>query len=184
VLPGKSGEGTAALADSREAHLFAEAGFLHYARRAYAADTGSELTIEVLTAKDEKAAYSLLTLLRSSKIVAGPPGDACSESDSGLIFARGAFWVRISGNSPADLRRRIALSVSNRIGARKSVRPTLVARFPQAGLNPDSMRYFLGPISLETYGTEIPGTRGVFGPETEIAQANYSLGALRECFRS
>ena len=172
----KSGDGAAALADSKEAPIFAEAGFLHYARRTYGTESGSELTIEILTAKDEKAAYSLLTLLRSSKILPGPPGDSYAESDSGLVFARGSYWVRIIGNSPGDLCRRIAISVSNRIGARKRAAAPLIARFPQAGLDPDSVRYFLGPISLGTYGTAIPGSGRVFGPEMEIAQAKYAQG--------
>ncbi len=176
VIPTRSGEGAAAIAVSQEAPIIAEAGFLHYARRTYATETGSDLTIEVLTAKDDKAAYSLLTLLRGSRIVSGPPGDAFAASEEGLTFSRGPFWVRIKGSAPADLYRRIALSVSNRIGTRKRALPSLLTHLPQTGLDPDSIRYFLGPISLETYGTAISGTKGVFGPETEIAQAKYSEG--------
>ncbi len=173
----KSGDGATALADNSEAPIFAEAGFLHYARRSYTTESGTELTIEVLTAKDEKAAYSLLTLLRSSKILPGPPGDSYAEGNSGLVFARGSYWVRIVGNSPVDLYHRIAISVSNRIGSRKRAAAALISRFPQAGLDPDSVRYFLGPIALGTYGTAILGSGRVFGPELEIAQANYAQGS-------
>ncbi len=173
----KSGEGRASLADRKEASVFAEVGFLHYVTRVYVTDAGSDLSIEVLTARDEKAAYSLLTLFRGSKINAGPPGDAFAAIDNGLIFAKGPFWVRIRGTSPADLYRRIAFSVSNRIGERNRAIPLLVTRLPQNGMEPESVRYFLGPISLESFGTDILGSHTVFGPEVEVAQAQYSHGA-------
>ncbi len=173
VIPGKSGEGIAALPDSEEAPILAEAGFLRYERRTYATESGSELSIEVLAGKDEKAAYSLLTIFRQSAIAPGPPGDAFAASAHGLIFARGRFWVRITGSAPPDLYRRIALSVSNRIGERKSSIPPLVTHLPQAGLEAGSVRYFLGPIALRSYGTRILDTATDFGPETEVAQANY-----------
>jgi len=172
----KSGDGLSSLPDGRESPIFAEAGFLHYARRVYVTDAGSELSIEILTAKDEKAAYSLLTLLRGSRTVPGPPGDEYAAIDGGLILVKGSFWVRIRGSSSADLYRRIALSISNRIGERAHAVPSLILRLPQSGLEPDSLRYFLGPISLESYGTGISGGHSAFGPEVEIAQAHYKQG--------
>jgi hypothetical protein len=172
----QSGEEGAIPVDAREASLFAEAGFLHYAKRVYVTDVGADLTIEVLTAKDEKSAYSLLTLLRESEIRPGPPGDSVAANDQGLMFSRGAFWVRVRGKVPADLHRRVALSVSNRIGPREKSIPLLISRFPKDGLDASSLRYFLGPIALGTYSVNILGSRPDFGPETEIAQARYSQG--------
>jgi hypothetical protein len=172
----QSGDEGAVPVDAREAPLFAEAGFLHYAKRTYITDTGTDLTIEVLTAKDEKSAYSLLTLLRDSDIRPGPPGAGFAANDNGLIFTRGAFCVRIRGRAPTDLYRRIATSVSNRIGAREKSIPSLVSRFPQGGLDSTTLRYFLGPIALDSYGVDILGARPNFGPEMEIAQARYSQG--------
>ncbi len=174
VFSEESGGNGAALAGVKEAPIFAEAGFLHYAKRTYLTDTGSNLSIEVLTAKDEKAAYSLLTLLRNANMAVGPPGDAFAAGDEGLIFAKGPFWVHIGGQAPADLFRRIAISVSNRIGAREHSIPALVSRLPQPGLDSNTVRYFLGPISVESYGSGILGTRLAMGPEMELAQARYS----------
>ena len=169
----KSAKDSAAIADVKEAPLFAEAGFLNYERRIYLTETGTDLAIEVLTARDQKAAYSLLTLLRNGDLAAGPPGDSFWAGNSSLIFAKGAFWTRIHGAGSPDLLRRIALSVSNRIGAREHSIPALVSRFPQGGLDSNTIRYFLGPISLESYGTEILEIRPALGPEMELAQARY-----------
>ena len=174
VFSEESGDNGAALAGLKEAPIFAEAGFLHYTKRTYVTDTGSNLSIEVLTARDEKAAYSLLTLLRDANISVGPPGDAFAASEKRLIFASGPFWVRIGGQAPADLFRRIAVSVSNRIGTREHSIPSLVSRLPQQGLDSSTVRYFLGPISVESYGSGIPRTRLAMGPEMELAQAQYS----------
>jgi len=161
--------------DAKEAPLFAEAGFLHYANRTYDTDTGTELTIEVLTAKDAKSAFSLLTLLRASAIKPGPPGDSFAEGGEGLVFVRGAFWVRVHGKVAPDLLRRIAVSVSNRIGVREKSTPSLVSRLPKEGLDADSLRYFLGPIALDSYGVSLLGSRPEIGQEMEIVQAHYNL---------
>jgi len=67
------------------------------------------------------------------------------------------------------------LSVSNRIGTREKSTPTLVTRLPKEGLDPSSLRYFLGPIALDSYGVSVLGSRPNFGREMEMAQARYDL---------
>lgn len=168
---------SAGLGGLKEAPIFAEAGFAQYWERTYLTDLGSDLSIEVIKARDERAAYSLFTLFRSDGITKGPPGDVFSAGGSSQVFAKGVFWVRVRGAVPPDLLRRIALSVGNRIGPQeRSSVPSLVSRFPQNGLETGTMRYFLGPMALEYFGSGILGTLPELGPEMEIAQARYAAG--------
>lgn len=155
--------------------LFADVGFEQYARRAYSLTTGGTLSIEVVTLKDSKAAYSLLTLLRKSSVAPGPPGEFYSEDGSSLIFARGYFLVRLQGETPLDVVKRVATSVSNRIGQRETALPSLIAHFPQNGYNPSSLRYFLGPRSYDAFSIAQSGSHLKFESGMEIAQARYAV---------
>src|SRR5436190_19820306 len=56
-----------ALAELPEGAFFAEVGFKRYASRIYETSPPGGLTVEVVNLKDEKAAYSLLTLMRSAQ---------------------------------------------------------------------------------------------------------------------
>ena len=152
--------------------ILAEAGCRHYARREYEASGGSVLSIEVATLKDPKASYSVLTLLRSSPVEKGPPGQFFAVAPGELLFAQGTRWVRIKG-AEADLCRRIAVSVSNRIGPRESSLPLLVKRVPPDGLEAASLRYFLGPESFRAYGEQPRGFQLVPTRDLEIVQARY-----------
>lgn len=164
----------------REGLLFAEVGFDKYARRVYSLGSHGNLSIEVLRLKDARAAYSLLTLLRKADISAGPPGAWFSTSRNSVIFARGDFWVRVQGDSgPEDLSRRIAVSVSNRIGNRESATPRLITHFPKTGYDPSSVRYYLGPKSYDAYASVIAGRHLKFESNMEVAQAQYAIENMR-----
>jgi hypothetical protein len=155
--------------------LFAEAGFRKYSRRVYSIPGGS-LSIEIVSFEDAKAAFSLLTLVSGSALVKGPPGDWVARDGGGLAFAQGSFWVRITGDSAGDLLRRVTVSVSNRIGAREPAQVSFVSRFPEEGLVPGSLRYFVGAEAFRTFGKPVAGSPLQFKPEMEVAQAEYSRG--------
>lgn len=174
VIPA-SGSLAAAPAGS-EAWIFDEVGYRRYERRSYETEGGGTLTIEVITGKDERSAYSLLTLLRDSELRPGPPGEFFAAGVDTLEFAKGNFWVRVQSSASTDLVRRVAISVGNRIGPRERTTPPLISHFPRNGLDASSARYFLGPRSFATYASKIPGLQLDFRPEMEIAQAAYALG--------
>ncbi len=163
-----------ALAELPEGAFFAEVGFKKYARRVYETSPPGGLTVEVVTLKDAKAAYSILTLLRSAQTAQGPPGDFGSFDRSNIIFSQANFLVRIQSGLPAEVSKRVALSVSNRIG-RKGPEPALVKHLPQTGYDPSSLRYCLGPHSLARYAASVAGHELKFQDEVELAQVRYNL---------
>jgi hypothetical protein len=157
--------------------VFAQAGFLRYLSRTYALAEGRSIVIEDLTLKDPRAAYSLITLLRQSDLMPGPPGDVYSLSDNTLLFARNGHFVRIeNGSSSADLSRRVAISISNRIGPGDLLQPALVAHFPAAGFESATLRYFLGPFATDAYAPVVSGKSLRSESEMDVAQADYIIG--------
>ncbi len=163
----------ASLARIRNGDLFADVGFEQYSKRSYAlADRGS-LTIEVVTLKDTKAAYSILTLLRNGNVAPGPPGEFYCDDGNDLSFVRGAYLVRLHAEARPDLLKRVGTSVSNRIGQRETSFPTLIGHFPKKGYDASSVRYFLGPKSYDSFSTA--AQRLKFESGMEVAQARYTV---------
>lgn len=159
---------------------FADVGFEKYARRVYSVGNSGSLTIEVVRLKDARAAYSLLSILRKADIVAGPPGNCFSTSADGLMFARGEYWVRVQGDSvPEDLSKRVAVSVSNRIGNRGTGTPQLISHFPKIGFAASSIRYYVGAKSYDSYASAVAGRHLKFESNMEVAQAQYALQDMK-----
>ncbi len=152
--------------------ILVEAGCRRYALREYEVIGGGLLSIEVATLKDPKASYSVLTLLRSSPVEEGPPGQFHASAPGEILFAQGNMWVRIK-SPDAGLGERIAVSVSNRIGPRESSLPGIIKRVPPEGLEAGSLRYFLGPESYRAYGELPGGFQLVPTRDLEIVQARY-----------
>ena len=154
--------------------LFSDVGFRKYEKRIYSAGTSGSVSIEIVSLLDFRAAYSLLTLLREDNIKEGPPGDAYTMTPGGIRFAHGKEWVRIQGNGvPEDLPRRIAVSVSNRIGSRRPKPPSLVARLPKTGYDASTLRYYPGIEAFKSYSGRVP-EQFRYDSDFEIAQARYS----------
>jgi len=159
----------------KEGSFFLEAGAQAYARREYGLEDRTALAIEILTLEDERGAYSLVSVLRPAALAAGPPGDYMAESAGELCFAQSRYFVRIRSRAPADLLRRIATSIGNRIGRHAQAPPSLVTHLPESGCANASIRYFMGPRSAEAFSQPIAGRRPVFADPAEIVQAPYLL---------
>jgi hypothetical protein len=163
----------AAAVPPAELRLLDEAGYGRYARRVYDVSPKGTLSVEVVTAKDERAAYSLFSLLRKEGAQAGSPGDWHSIEKDTLSFCRGNYWVRLRASDLADLMGHVAVSVSNRIGPRQPKTPSLISHLPAPGLDISSIKYFLGDRSFTQYSGQMPGLAFKFSEEMEVVQAAY-----------
>lgn len=170
-------EGPARLLQLPDGQLFKELGFRKYARRVYSLAGSGSLSIEVFTLLDDRAAYSALTLLRSSNIQTGPPGDAFTSTEDGIRFVQGKEWIRIQGKGvPEDLIKQVAGSISNKIGPREGKPPSLVSHLPKTGYDAASLRYFPVAKAFELfYGAEVSSAPFRPNSDMEIAQAHYNL---------
>jgi|WetSurSiteA1Bulk_404760.scaffolds.fasta_scaffold07914_3 hypothetical protein len=176
ILSEESFEAPDRLHEIEDGRLILDVGFEKYDRRVYSIGKSDEVAIEVITLKDFRAAYALLTLLRSAGIKDGPPGDAYTITTGSIRFIRDRYWIRIRGqNASEDLLKRIALSVSNRIGPSQQKPPSLISHFPEPGYDASSLRYFPGLQSFKSYSdSEVVKSLNIV-PDAEIAQANYSV---------
>jgi hypothetical protein len=177
VSPEETFSDPARLSKIPDGMLISAVGFEKYARKSYSAGGANTLSVEIIKLKDSRAAYSLLTLLRDSDIHLGPPGDGFVSDSNGIRFAQRRFWVNIQGNGvPEDLFKRVAVSVSNKIGPRQQKPPALVSHFPKSGYDFSSLKYFPEIKSFEYYFKQVPEWMYGCKPEMEIARANYSMG--------
>ncbi len=164
------------LATVTDGRLYSDVGFERYAKRVYSAGDFGDISITVVTLMDSRAAYSLLTLRTDSGTRNGPPGDAFAADSSRVAFFQGRRWIQITGaKAPADLLRRLAVSVSDRLGPHDQKPPSLIRHFPGTGYDASSLKYFPGLKSFETYsGTQaLKDLRLEF--DAEIARARYAL---------
>jgi hypothetical protein len=172
-------EDPARLSNISDGRLFSDVGFDRYARRVYAAGDSHSVSIEVVTLRDSRAAYSLLTLLRNSSVQGGPPGDAYTLAADAIRFAQDKQWVRIQGRGASeDLLRRVANSVSNRIGTQRQKAPLLISHLPKPDCDAASLRYFPGLKAYEYYAGNTAAGYLQPGLDMEIAQARCSLDSL------
>lgn len=156
--------------------LFSDVGFEKYAKRVYTLGNSGSLSVEIITLRDARAAYSVLTLLRSGDIYEGPPGDSFTKTADGIRFAQGKQWVCIQGHgASADLDRRVAMSVSNRIGPHTPKPPSLVSHLPKFGYEPASLRYYPSIQSFQSYSGAIKPKHFRLDSDVEIAQAQYAV---------
>jgi hypothetical protein len=154
---------------------FLAVGLEKYTRRTYELKNQSTLSIEIVELKDSRAAYSLLTFLRNTKLISGPPGDIFASRPEGILFAQGNRLVRLlCSGSHEDLLKRVAQSVSNRIGTQRQNLPSLISHFPDFGYDSSSVRYFLNPKSYDVFGSKIADGGVKLNSDMEIVQARYS----------
>jgi len=176
ILSERSFDKPARLSEVEDGRLIADVGFERYAQRVYAAGDSGDISIAIITLMDFRAAYSLLTLRRSTNIQEGPPGDAFAAASRGLMFFQGRDWVRVDGpKAPLDLLRQVAISVSNRLGARGQKPPSLIRHLPSAGCDSASVKYFPGLKSFETYSGSQAFKSLNLDSDAEIAQALYAV---------
>ncbi len=159
------------LAKLENGRLMLEAGLRRYRKRTYDLAAGGRAAVEILTMADARGAYSLLSLLRTTGMQNGPPGDLYALDKGSLVFSSGKYYVRIGDVQSTEFQRRLALSVGNRSGASEGKLPSLVGHIPGAECDPFSARYFLGPLALGAFGASVAGTALKLPSGTEVLQA-------------
>ena len=176
VLLDKSFDEPSRLTGIADGRLISAVGFEKYAQRIYSVGKSGEVSVAVITLMDFRASYSLLTLCGASKLREGPPGDAFSQSSSSIRFFQASYWVRIDGrNASEDLLRRVAVSISNRLGPRGQKPPSLTIHLPATGYDASSLRYFPGLKSFESYSGSQAFSSLKLNLDAEIVQARYVL---------
>ena len=163
-------------ADAANADLLKEDGFAQFASGTYTRN-GDKLSVRAIRFADASGAYAAYTFYRR-------PGLPKQEVGFGGVFdgTRVLFWQsatlvdatfdHLTGMSAAELRE-LAGSLPKADGG-AGVPPALPGYLPQAGLDPQSTRYALGPIGYVRGGGRLPPALVDFGRGAEVITAQYS----------
>ncbi len=161
-----------------DAAALREDGLLDAERRSYERN-GRSLVATLYRLRDSSGAYAAFTALRTSEMVATDLAPFSAITQNRALFVTGAKLLDVSpleGASPVELRA-LVTAVSAR--ADKSAYPTLGSYLPAQGRVPNSERYFLGPIGLQSAiaasgANFIPGGDWLgFGDGAEAALGRY-----------
>jgi hypothetical protein len=158
------------LASLEHGALLLEAGLERVSERTYQLVNPGTLDIRIFAFPDARNAYSALSLLGKPPLNRGLPGDYYSVEGAALLFSAGNFLVRIQSAEPGDLARRVAVSITNRIGNPAPKRPSIIRHLPTEGCDPAAARYFVGPLALGAYGSDVGGHPLKLPPDAEVTQ--------------
>ncbi len=163
-------------ADDANADLLKEDGFAQFASATYTRN-GDKLSVRAIRFADASGAYAAYTFYRR-------PGLPKQEVGFGGVFdgTRVLFWQsatlvdatfdHLTGMSAAELRELAGYLPKADGGA--GVPPPLPGYLPQAGLDPQSTRYALGPIGYVRGGGLLPPALIDFNRSAEVITAQYS----------
>lgn len=163
-------------ADDANADLLKEDGFAQFASATYTRN-GDKLSVRAIRFADASGAYAAYTFYRR-------PGLPKQEVGFGGVFdgTRVLFWQsatlvdatfdHLTGMSAAELRELAGYIPKADGGA--GVPPPLPGYLPQAGLDPQSTRYALGPIGYVRGGGLLPPALIDFNRSAEVITAQYS----------
>lgn len=163
-------------ADDANADLLKEDGFAQFASGTYTRN-GDKLSVRAIRFEDASGAYSAYTFYRR-------PGLPKQEVGFGGVFdgTRVLFWQsavlvdatfdHLTGMSAAELRELAGELPKAQGGA--GIPPPLPGYLPQAGLDPQSTKYALGPISYVREGGVLPPALVDFSRSAEAITAHYS----------
>ncbi len=163
-------------ADTANADILKEDGFAQFSTANYTRN-GDKLSVRAMRFDDASGAYAAYTYYRR-------PGLPKQEVGFGGVFdgQRVLFWQsaivvdatfdHLTGMSAAELRELAGALPKAQGGA--GIPPPLPGYLPQAGLDPQSTRYALGPIGYVRGGGLLPPALVDFTRGAEVLTAQYS----------
>ena len=103
-------------------------------------------------------------------------GDETSQNGDRYLFRSGASVVEAAGarGEKVDALLNGIQARLPKIGGPKAIPPILPTLLPEKGLERDSVKYALGPVSYETMGGVFPGSLLGFGKAAEAVTAKYA----------
>ncbi len=144
---------------------------------------GNSSTVSAMEFVDATGAYSAFTLLRTPDMRACAGGNSlgkdCAVSAGKLLFWQGDTVVSIA---PTGTKAISASSFNELVGilpkpfGSKAALPILPTKLSQDGLEKESIRYAVGPLTYAAQGGGIPASVIDFTKSPEILTAKYSGG--------
>ena len=133
------------------AEIYFEYGFRRVIVQDYRNDAGSRLSLEIFEMQFPESAYGMFTFKSSPRGEAVILGDECRLAEYYLNLRKGRYLVTITGldqdSTPRDGLVSLAGLVEKKLGGGGEP-PSLISLLPEEGLNPQSLKFFKGPLAL------------------------------------
>ncbi len=166
-----------AIADPINPALLKEYGFTDIESANYVRDDGRKLSIKAARFNDASGAYGAFTYYRMPQMIVEKIGDQGVSLNERVLFLRGnilvdAVFAKLSAMSAAELRElasNLPLPPSNAANA-----PNLPSYLPRQSLEPNSIKYVLGPIALSKLNAPLAPDLVDFAAGAEVVLGNYN----------
>jgi hypothetical protein len=173
-----------AAADAVNAPVLKEYGFVRLEKAAYTRDDGRNLVIRAAVFEDASGAYGAFTYYYSDEMGEEQIGGQAAFLNNRVLFYQGnvlvdAVFDRMSVMSAAQLRELAGLlpqAQGNR--GKPPLLPTyLPKRAFQKGIEKNTTKYILGPVTLDRVGSPLPGSMVDFKSGAEVVMGKYAAAA-------
>jgi hypothetical protein len=166
-----------AAADPVNKSVLEEYGFRDFQAATYTRDDGRKLSLKAARFADASGAFGAFTYYQTPPMLLEKIGDQAASLNERVLFYRGnilidAVFERLSAMSAAELRE-LAASLPLPPGETRSL-PVLDAYLPRPSYVKNSVRYVLGPVTLERVKSPISAELVDFSRGAEVALGNYN----------
>ncbi len=168
----------AGIADASNTDVLKEYGIKDYATAEY--DRGSNhLTVHAKRFVDATGAYGAFTFYRRPGMRDEALGKRGAADSNGVLFWTGTTLVDVAFEKPGSISaadkaalKDLAAAVPQTIGP-EGIPPSLPHYLPAKGLNPDSVRYAIGPLAYARMSGVLPPSLVDFSRDAEAVTAQY-----------
>ncbi len=169
-----------AAADSTNAPVLKEYGFVRLEKAGYTRDDGRHLTIKAAVFTDASGAYGAFTYYVSDDMRPETIGRDAAYLNNRVLFYQGnvlvdAIFDRMSVMSAAQLRELAGLLPP--VGGNKGNPPSLQTYLPKRAFDKNfdknTTKYILGPVTLNRVGSPLPASMVDFARGAEVAIGKY-----------
>lgn len=165
-----------ATADSVNAALLKEYGFIDLASATYTRDDGRKLTIKAARFADASGAYGAFTYYKMPQMLTEEIGDGAASLNERVLFCRGdvlvdAVFSRLNAMSAAELRE-LTGALPLPAGSAQKL-PGLPTYLPREAYVKNSAKYVVGPVALEKISAPVPASLVDFNAGAEVVLGNY-----------
>ena len=156
--------------------VLTEAGLKRQERAVYHSGANPQQTIAVTARQfvDATGAHSAYSYYQRSGAYKGPKiGD---ETTNGFLFRSGTTLVSVDSKLPVDRTAEVLRDLEThlpKVGGPKGLPPLLPTYLPAKGLQADTVKYALGPVSYKAMGGILPGEIIGFDKAAEVVTAKY-----------
>ncbi|RSL17673.1 hypothetical protein EDE15_3209 [Edaphobacter aggregans] len=157
--------------------VLAESGLKRQERAVYHSGANPQQTIAVTAYQfvDATGAHSAYSYYQRPGGYKGPKiGD---ETANGFLFRSGTTLVSVDSKLPVDQTAMVLRDLEThlpKVGGPKGLPPLLPTYLPAKGLQTDSVKYALGPLSYKAMGGMLPGEIIGFDKAAEVVTAKYA----------